>query len=86
MSIKESELVRQNGKVAEESNELSPEIKRLILEQKRTQYLHTRYDAEIECKIADLIEDKGLKDQGVERLKRIQKALDLISKEMTTLE
>lgn len=78
------EATNQNGKII--SDELSPEIKLLILQQKRDQYLHTRYDAEIECKIANLIDDDNLKKAQVDRMKRIQKALDLINQEIAALE
>lgn len=79
------EAIEQNGKFVE-ADELSTEIKLTILQQKRDQYLHSRYDAEIECRIANLIDDENLKKAQIERLKRIQKALDLINKEIAVLE
>lgn len=67
------------------NDELAPEIKLEILQQKRSQYLQARYDAVIESKIADLLEDAELKKTQVERLKRIQKAIELIEQEIKSV-
>jgi len=59
--------------------------KQIVLRQKLRTYEATIYDAEVECKIAErLDDDEGLEAQK-QRMIRIQKALDYINEELKKL-
>lgn len=71
-----------NGTVSTTLESLSTEGKLAVLKQKRTIYLQSRYDAEIEYKIADRLKDDQAKKAQMERLKRLEQALELIDEEI----
>lgn len=71
-----------NGTVSTTLESLSTEGKLTVLKQKRTIYLQSRYDAEIEYKIADRLKDDQAKKAQMDRLKRLEQALELIDEEI----
>lgn len=70
-----------NGHLAE-TDELSSEIRLEILKAKKQGYLQARYDSEIEYRIADRLKDDNAKKAQMERLKRIEQAIELIDEEL----
>mgnify|MGYP001570317244 CR=1 FL=1 len=74
----------ENGKIATTIESLSTEGKLAVLNQKRIMYLQSQYDAEIEYRIADRLQDEPAKKAQMDRLKRLEQALELIDEELAT--
>lgn len=74
----------ENGKLTTTLESLSLEGKLEVLNRKRTLYLQSQYDAEIEYRIADRLQDEAAKKSQMERLKRLEQALGLIDEELAT--
>lgn len=74
-----------NGKLNSTLEALSNEGKLEVLKQRRTLYLQSQYDAEIEYKIADRLKDDQAKKAQMDRLKRIEQALELVEEEMVAI-
>lgn len=74
--------VQANGKLNTSLEALSNEGKLAVLGQKRIIYLQSQYDAEIEYKIADKLKDDQAKKAQMDRLKRLEQALELIGEEL----
>lgn len=80
----ETTKAQTNGKLNINLEALSNEGKLAVLGQKRVMYLQSQYDAEIEYKIADRLKDEQAKKAQMERLKRLEQALELIDEELAT--
>lgn len=75
-----------NGKLNTVLEDLSNEGKLAVLGQKRVMYLQSRYDAEIEYRIADRLGDEQAKKAQMDRLKRIEQVIELVEEEITTID
>lgn len=64
---------------------LTCEIRLEILKAKKQGYLQARYDSEIEYRIADRLKDDNAKKAQMERLKRIEQAIELIDEEIMSI-
>jgi CRISPR/Cas system CSM-associated protein Csm4 (group 5 of RAMP superfamily) len=63
--------------------EITNDVKRVIVEQKLTLYKNTLYDAELDAKIALLLNDK--EDATKARIKQVLKAIELLETELAAL-
>jgi len=63
--------------------EITNDVKRVIVEQKLTLYKNTLYDAELDAKIALLLNDK--EDATKARIKQVLKAIELLETELAEL-
>lgn len=60
--------------------DISDEIKRQLIEQKIDLWRRTYYDAELDAKIAEALDDPQLKRMATERMKKALKAVDVLEK------
>lgn len=67
------------------ADELTNEVRLDILKAKKQGYLQVRYDSEIEYRIADRLKDDNAKKAQMDRLKRIEQAIELIDEETAQL-
>lgn len=81
------ETIKQptNGKLNTSLEALSNEGKLEVLNQRRTLYLQSQYDAEIEYKIADRLKDETAKKAQMDRLKRIEQAIEVIEETIAAI-
>lgn len=82
----ETTKTQTNGKISTTLEALSNEGKLEVLKQRRTLYLQSQYDAEIEYKIADRLKDEQLKKTQMDRLKRIEQAIELIEETIAAID
>ena len=61
-------------------NEITKETQLAIVDNKIQLYVNSRYDAEVDAKVADITDDENLKKSAQERVKKIIKALDALEK------
>lgn len=58
---------------------------RQIIERKIEMYENTLYDAELEAKIADVLEDEQAKENAKRNMKRVMKAIDFLKVQLAEL-
>lgn len=68
------------------TDQLANEVRLEILKAKKQGYLQARYDSEIEYRIADRLKDDNAKKAQMERLKRIEQAIEFIDEEVAQLD
>jgi len=58
--------------------EISADVKSSLLKRKLQLWYNTLYDAQIDARIAETLEDQQMKDQAAARMKQAHKAIDLL--------
>lgn len=60
-------------------------IERYIITNKLQLWRNTLYDAQLDAKIGETLDDAEMKKQAIERMKKSQKAIDLLEAELNKL-
>ena len=68
----------------EQKDEIAPEIQLAIIEQKLAQWRNTAFDAELDVKIAKILDDEAMKERAANNLKRCLQAVAMLEEMKST--
>lgn len=57
---------------------VTTETKRVLIERQLQTWRNTQYDAEVQVKVADAIDDSGMKETAVAQMQRAIRAIDVL--------
>lgn len=73
-----------NGSIV--ADELPDDVKLEVLKEKRKAYFRARFDADVDYRIGQRLEDESLKQRQLNQIRRIEQAIELINEEINKVD